>query len=121
MTGRERCAKCEAAGEIPRLEDGAAVQPWQVPKRKRRAPEPAAALPSLEIPPLRIAGGALLGIGALAIVLALSMDTTVATGYAGVERVNNVGLMNDRLVYLSAGGIAAIIGAILVVATLKRP
>lgn len=72
------------------------------------------------VPPLRIAGVVLLAAGFIGIVLALRMDTSVATEF-GLSRVNNVGLMNDRLAYLAASGFAGIVGAILVAATLKKP
>lgn len=56
------------------------------------------------------AGGLLLLIGIIGIVLALNLDTSVSTS-AG--RVNNLGLMNDKQNYLILAGVIALIGAVL--------
>lgn len=56
---------------------------------------------------------------------AYSMDTSVSVNYSGSSyglpnRVNNLGLMQDRQNYLIGAGVLAIIGVILIV-TAKQP
>ena len=130
--GRELCELCD----IAKRDNTAAVadetrsisQPWQTPKKMRRAgtgrtTPPATPGPLANVPPLLAAGGGLLALGLIGIILALVIDTSVETTsyYGTASRVNNIGLMNDRLAYLAAAGVAAVIGAILVVASMKRP
>lgn len=128
--GRQSCEQCEEAANARNAQAASGIsapkQPWQAPKRIRRVQGgngPAQSTPSLPaVPPLLALGGVLLTAGLIGIVFALQMDTSVETSsyYGESSRVNNVGLMNDRIVYLAASGVAAVIGTILVVANLKR-
>lgn len=58
-------------------------------------------------------GGFLLLVGLIALFFVLRMDTSVATGFPSYERVNNLGLMNEKQNYTIAAGVVAVIGAIL--------
>ena len=67
---------------------------------------------------LRLAGWIVLGVGAGGLIWALSLDTSVSVGspLLGVERVNNVGLMNQKQNLVIAFAVGAVIGVLLVVA-----
>ena len=66
----------------------------------------------------RLAGWIVLGVGAAGLIWALSLDTSVSVGspLLGVERVNNVGLMNQKQNLVIAFAVGAVIGVLLVVA-----
>lgn len=52
----------------------------------------------------------LIAVGAVIIVFALLMDTTVNTEYG---EINNIGFMQDKQNYLIVGGIITIVGVLL--------
>ncbi len=56
---------------------------------------------------MKIVGQIVAGLGTLLLLLALLMDTSVQTGYG---RVHNIGLLNDRLIYLVLGVVLLVIG-----------
>lgn len=64
---------------------------------------------------MRRLGIVLLVIGAILIVLGLSMDSSVSTGFG---RLNNMQLMNDKGDYLNVGSVVVVAG--LVVALFAR-
>lgn len=61
-------------------------------------------------------GIALLVLGALGLMFALSMDTSVSAGFFG--RVNNIGLMNDKQNYIIAA-VVLIAGLLMAVLGVK--
>jgi len=71
---------------------------------------------SIETKPFGILGLLLLTVGITVALCALNMDTSVAVDnpmlkkYGFPERVNNIGLMNDKQNYLIFGGILAVVG-----------
>jgi hypothetical protein len=56
-------------------------------------------------------GWILMGIGLFGLAWALQLDTSVASRYG--ERVHNIGLLNTKQNYVIAGGVVAIVGALL--------
>ena len=71
-------------------------------------------------------GGILLIAGLALIIYALSIDTSVKVNYPGgnnfgmPERVNNIGLMNDKQNYLIFAGIISVLGVLILVSG-KKP
>jgi hypothetical protein len=68
---------------------------------------------------MRVFGILLLVVGALALLVGTTMDTTVPTG-DGDERVHNIGLMNDKQNSLLFGVGIAIVGAIFVASSSRK-
>lgn len=66
---------------------------------------------------MRGLGLAVLVLGVLAIVGALSMDVSVSTG-AG--RVNNIGLIAQQQNYITIGGLMLLVGAVMAIAGRRR-
>jgi hypothetical protein len=69
---------------------------------------------------MRTFGIIILIVGIVLGIYALSMDTSVQVNYSGdsfglPDRVNNLGLMNDRQNYLIVAGVLSIIGTILII------
>nr|WP_314583498.1 hypothetical protein [uncultured Pseudomonas sp.] len=62
---------------------------------------------------MRVFGVIILVIGFLLLLVGVSMDVTVATGMGG--RVYNIGLMNERSNLFTFGGIAALVGVLLII------
>lgn len=74
---------------------------------------------------MKVTGLILLLAGILIIMYSLNMDTTVAvpnsTTWLPSQRVNNIGLMNDKQNYLIISGIVTITGVILLVFGKDKP
>jgi hypothetical protein len=104
----------EAARAIARAAGGT--------QEPRRSAQPSAngARPSSN--PLTVLGGLLLATGLIWLILTLNMDTSVSTGSSlfGIERVNNVGLMNQKTNHTIASSALCIVGTLLVVAGILR-
>ena len=69
---------------------------------------------------MRTFGIIILIVGIILGIYALSMDTSVQVNYSGnsfglPDRVNNLGLMNDRQNYLIVAGVLSIIGTIILI------
>ena len=62
---------------------------------------------------MKSSGILLVVIGLICEIIAMTMDVSVLSGYSG-DRVNNLGLMNDRSNLVMGGGIAFISGIILI-------
>ena len=60
---------------------------------------------------MKTVGALLIFIGFAVAIYAFSMDTSVA-GENGLERINNLGLMNDKQNILFAAGVLCVMGAI---------
>lgn len=60
---------------------------------------------------LKTVGKLLIGMGLLLLVYGLMMETSVSTGYG--NRVVNIGLANDRLMFILIGGFVFVGGVIL--------
>ena len=71
-----------------------------------------------EIRWMRLVGWSVLAVGAAGLIWALSLDTSVSVGtpLLGVERVNNVGLMNQKQNLVIAFAVGTVIGVLAVVA-----
>lgn len=115
---RAICADCEQrAREIAAAAAASdkPLQPWQVHPslRARLSSPPAEGPPKRAGPGMLTLGFLILILGILGAVYALNMDTSVAADVYGRERINNLGLMNDRLIYLLASGFAAVVGAVM--------
>lgn len=111
-TNVDRCPKCGEAAAIGASECWACDTPFG-------AAPPLAATRVQAVPvtggSLRVAGGTSLAIGALVMLyFFLGYDTSVRVDAAaiGIDRVNNLGLMMDRLCGEVVGGVLMVVGAI---------
>lgn len=94
---------------------------WQADARpaivpQMPAPELAASsepAPEFDFGVQQVIGCILLIIGLIMGLMALGMDISVTTAKGG--SVNNIGLMNDRMVLMMAGGFLALIGTVMLV------
>ena len=69
---------------------------------------------------LAILGGVSLLAGVTFLIYGMSLDTTVSTGLSGYDRVQNIGLMNEKQNNLLIGGVLLVVGAIFVAAGRNR-
>jgi hypothetical protein len=74
---------------------------------------------------MRFTGVLLLVGGIIGLLLALNMNTSVATEQFNLEtlsyvRVNNLGLMNQKQGYLIAAGVVSVVGAMTTLFSLGR-
>ncbi|HXB13434.1 MAG TPA: SHOCT domain-containing protein [Bacteroidia bacterium] len=67
---------------------------------------------------MKIIGWILLGVGIIFGIYALSMDVSVSIG--GGDRVNNIGLMNDRQNYLIVSAVMCIIGVVILISSKSK-
>jgi len=62
---------------------------------------------------MRNAGFFILAVGVIWLLVALNMDTSIATGYGG--RVNNIGLMASKQNYIIVGGLITLCGLLITI------